>query len=52
MPSPELARVIDHLQGLAAEVGAAVDIEGARRVLNRFGDCTQRCVTLTQMCFL
>ena len=38
IPSPELAHVIDHLQCLAAEVGAAVDIEGARRVLNRFGD--------------
>ena len=38
MPSPELARVIEHLQGLAAEISAVVDIEESRRLLNRFGD--------------
>ncbi len=38
MPSPELAHVIDHLHGLAADVSAAVDLEENRRVSARFGD--------------
>ncbi|MEN8160954.1 MAG: alpha/beta hydrolase fold domain-containing protein, partial [Myxococcota bacterium] len=41
MPSPELARVIEHLRGLAADAAkasAAADIEGNRRMVDRYGD--------------
>jgi acetyl esterase/lipase len=41
MPSAELVRVIEHLRGLAAdaaEASAAADIEGNRRMVDRYGD--------------
>jgi len=41
MPSSELARVIEHLRGLAADAAkaaAAGDLEGSRRMVDRYGD--------------
>ena len=38
MPSPELASVIKHLEAIAAEASAVVDIEDSRHLLNRLSE--------------
>jgi monoterpene epsilon-lactone hydrolase len=38
MPSPELAKVIEHLRGVAAEAAAGGDLAANRRFVDRYGD--------------